>query len=82
MVWTSLQHSKHGLVVALALTFSHFSIHVSCVTTTIKNDAIRLMNGLQVLGRGYSTSINKLYGSCMEDFNMTEIEPSYNYECE
>ena len=63
------------------LLLNHYFQLVSSLPTTIKNDAVRQMDGAPIWGRGYSVTTNSFQTSCMVDLNHTATEPSYNYDC-
>ncbi len=47
----------------------------------IGSDAIKQMDGVPVLGRGYSITTNSFQASCI-DVEKTETKESYNFDCE
>ena len=50
-------------------------------TITVGQDVLQRVEGVPGLGRGYSTTTNTFLSSCLE-VKESELEHSYNYECE
>ena len=48
--------------------------------TTITYDLVEDVDGMPVLGRGYSLTTNSFLSSCF-DVNGTTVEDSYHYDC-
>jgi hypothetical protein len=53
---------------------------VESIPTTLKYDAIERMEGIPILGRGYSTMTNSFQSSCLE-VNGTVEDQLFNYDC-
>ena len=54
---------------------------VGGLSVTINSDVLKKMEGIPVLGRGYSVSTNTLHSTCLE-VDLTANGQSYNYQCE
>ena len=50
--------------------------------TIIQNDVVRKMEGLPILGRGYSITTNSFQGTCLEVNGTIVVNKHYDYDCE
>ena len=66
-------------VQALA-TYVGFIQVTNASPTTIKYDALKKIDGMPSLGRGYSITTNSFHSSCF-NVNGTTTEHSYNFDC-
>ena len=80
MTTIKLRSSLAAAFYALLLTGTWRCAVVVGMPMIIRNDAVQLMDGVAVLGRGYSTTTNSFQGTCLE-VNGTLVNKSYNYEC-
>lgn len=66
-----------------ALLLADTLCNVVAMPSTIGRDAIRNMNGVPSLGRGYSVSTNSIMGSCLNSTIEEENHSnSYDFDCE
>ena len=76
--WTNRKQLAVASLVCL-LVVERFQ-YASCMPTTIADELIQQIDGVPVLGRGYTITTNSFQASCF-DVNGTVAEHSYNYDC-
>lgn len=70
-------------ILTLAFTLLAGSLQLQCVESvpiTLKYDTIQRMEGIPILGRGYSATTNSFQSSCL-DVNGTVEDQLFNYDC-
>ena len=64
----------------ISYCLSSITRFASASPTTIKSDALKNIDGVPSLGRGYSITTNSFYSTCF-DINGITAEYSYNFDC-